>query len=100
MFYITTLAPALVIIILLVVWALKSGKYYWVFGFAVLGCLISAASPWLSNWYAWYVIGDHTPNIGFGLLAIGQPLITPIVAALGALIGIVVETAVMRPNSR
>jgi hypothetical protein len=100
MFYVIAITPALVTLLLLAVWALKVGKHNWVFGFAVLGCLISAASPWFSIWYAWNVLNDHTANIGAGLLAIGQPLIAPVGAVLGALFGIVVEAAVRRHGGR
>ena len=94
MFYVFAITPAVVTLALLAVWAWMAGKHYWVFGFAVLGCLLSAAMPWFSMWYAWNVLNDHTANIGAGLLAIGQPLLAPVGAVLGALIGIVVETAV------
>ena len=96
MFYVIAITPGLVTIGLLVVWALKARKHYWVFGLAVLGCLISAATPWFSMWYAWNVLNDHTANIGAGLLAMGQPLIAPVGAVLGASFGIVVEAAFRR----
>lgn len=99
MFYVLAITPAVVTLTLLAVWARKAGKHYWVFGFAVLGCLVSAAMPWFSIWYAWNVLNDHTANIGAGLLAIGQPLLAPGGAMLGALVGRVVETAVT-PHGR
>ena len=96
MFYVIAITPALVTLVLLALLALKVGKHYWVFGFAALGFLLSAATPWFSMWYAWNVLNDHTANIGAGLLAMGQPLIAPVGAVLGASFGIVVEGAVRR----
>ncbi len=100
MSYVTAIAPALVTLALLAVWALDAGKRYWVFGFAALGCLIAAASPWFCIWFVRNVLNDNTANIGAILLVSGQPLIAPIGAVLGALIGIVIEAAVMRPGGR
>lgn len=97
MFYLTAIVPALVTLAVLAVWALNSGKHYWVFCFAALGCLIAAAAPWFSTWYAKAVLNDNTANIGAGMLALGQPLIAPAGALLGALVGAIVEVTVIRP---
>lgn len=100
MFYVTAFTPALVTLGLVALWAWNVGRHYWVFGFAALGCLLSAATPWIAMWYAWNILNDHTANIGAGLLALGQPLIAPLGAMLGAMLGalfgVVIEAAVSR----
>ena len=96
MFYVISITPALVTLAVIAVWAWKAGKPHWVFGIAALGCLIAATSPWFAMWYAWNVLNDHTANIGAGLLAIGQPLLAPAGAVLGAFFGFVVEVVSRR----
>lgn len=100
MFYVIAIAPAVVTLLLIAAWALKVGKHHFAYAFAVLGCLMPAATPWFAIWYAWYVLNDHTANIGAGLLAIGQPLLAPLGAVLGALLGMVVDAAVRRHGGR
>ena len=99
MFSAIAITPPLVLVFLLVVLALKAGEHYWVFGFAIMGCLLSAAAPWFCLWYTWNVLNDHTANIGAGLLALGQPLIAPVAAVVGALLGLVVEVAFKRGDN-
>lgn len=95
-FYVTAITPGLVTLVLLTACAWIVGKRHLVFGMAAVGCLMSAATPWLAMWYASNVLNDHTANIGAGLLGLGQPLLAPLGALLGGLIGFVLEAALRR----
>ena len=100
-FFVIAFSPAFLILTMLYVWARRSGKHLRVFGFAALGCLASLLSPWFAMWYAWYVLNDHTANIGAGLLGLGQPVLAPLGTLAGATIANIVEFAGRsRPRSQ
>jgi hypothetical protein len=70
----------------------------WPLGGAVIGCLLAAASPWISIWFVWNVLGNHTATIGAGLLVFAQPLLVPLGVGLGALIGGAIGAAIYSPS--
>lgn len=49
---------------------------------ALVAAVATLAYPEFQAWYVWNVVGDHTANIGYGLLKMGLPVTVPINAAL------------------
>jgi hypothetical protein len=66
-FYALAILPGLVVLGMLAATMRQRGMG-WPLGGAVIGCLLAAASPWISIWFVWNVLGNHTANIGAGLL--------------------------------
>ncbi|MEL6109817.1 MAG: hypothetical protein AAFU85_27730 [Planctomycetota bacterium] len=82
MFFTIAVMPAVVTIAILLLWV-RVHRKYGIFWMAVLGCLLAAATPWFSIWYATHILNDRTANIGAGLLAFAQPVLAPLGAAFG-----------------
>jgi hypothetical protein len=97
-FYALAIAPGLIVLGVLIVMMLKQGRIGWSLGFAVVVCLLAALSPWISIWFVWNVLGDHTANIGAAALVFAQPILAPMGARLGALVGSAIGAAIDGPS--
>lgn len=61
---------------------------------AALAVMISLLSPRFLTWYTWNVVGDHTANIGAGILMLAQPVLAPVAGIAGWLVGWALKAAV------
>ena len=93
MFYLLAIAPAVVILVSLIALASRSDEHQFILILAGIGCVIAAATPWVSLWYTASVLKDPTAIIGAGLLAIGQVVIAPLGTLLGGGCGLLVRAA-------
>ncbi len=61
---------------------------------AALAITLSLLSPRFLAWYTWNVVGDHTANIGVGILMLAQPILAPVAGFTGWLIGWALKSAI------
>lgn len=90
MFFSLAILPGLIVLGILGVVILEEERIGWSLGCSVVGCLLAAASPWISIWFVQNVLGDNTANIGAGLLVFAQPVLAPMGAGVGAVVGAVI----------
>ncbi len=77
--------------------ALRSRRHRLAAVCAVLAAVAAMAFPAAQAWYVWSVVGDHTANIGYGMLMMGMPISAPISAMVGWLVAAVAQRLIWEP---